>query len=96
MHILIGLALAVALLYFWLIGHWFARILAFLMFAAILGLLGASIGNTADASVHGAPVVMALIGVGLAWPVAALPAYYWRRRARLFLDAHGGGGLSAL
>jgi hypothetical protein len=25
MHILIGLCLALALLYFWLIGHWFAR-----------------------------------------------------------------------
>ena len=35
MPILIGLALAAALLYFWLIGHWFARVLMFLLLAWI-------------------------------------------------------------
>jgi hypothetical protein len=26
MHILIGLVLALVLLYYWLVGHWFARV----------------------------------------------------------------------
>ena len=28
------------LLYFWLLGHWFARVTAFLLFAGLLGLMG--------------------------------------------------------
>jgi hypothetical protein len=32
-HIIVGLLLAIALLYFWLIGHWFARVLVFLVLA---------------------------------------------------------------
>ena len=30
MHIIVGLLLAIALLYFWLIGHWFGPVLVFL------------------------------------------------------------------
>ena len=38
-HIMVGVLLAIALLYFWLIGHWFARVLEFLMFAPLLACL---------------------------------------------------------
>jgi len=70
MHVLIGIAMAVALLYFWLIGHWFARILVCLLFGT-LGVLLAS-GNT----------IALICAVVLAWPLASLPSYYWQRRAR--------------
>jgi hypothetical protein len=48
MHIIIGLAAAVALLYFWLSGHWFARVLAFLLFATVIGFIGATLGGQID------------------------------------------------
>jgi hypothetical protein len=41
MRILVGLVLALVLLYFWLLGHWFARVVMFLALAALFGLLGA-------------------------------------------------------
>ena len=44
MHILIGLAAGAALLYVWLIGWWFGRVLMFLLLAVSFGLLGAWAG----------------------------------------------------
>ncbi len=41
--ILLALPLAAGLLYFWLIGHWFARVLMFLAFAALFGFMGAAL-----------------------------------------------------
>jgi hypothetical protein len=35
--------LAIPLLYFWLIGHWFARVLMFLMLAVVGFIAGANI-----------------------------------------------------
>jgi len=35
MHLLIGLLLGIVLLYFWLLGHWFARVLVFLPLAVV-------------------------------------------------------------
>jgi hypothetical protein len=61
MHFLIGLGLFVVLLYWWLIGHWFARVLVFLLLAVLGALLSA--GN-------GAAIIAA--GV-LAWFIASLP-----------------------
>jgi hypothetical protein len=46
MHIIIGIGAAIALLYFWLIGHWFARVLVFLLLAVTLGVGGAGIVGT--------------------------------------------------
>jgi hypothetical protein len=44
-HILIGIAIAVALLCFWLTGQWFARVLMFLLLAAVLGFYGSQWGQ---------------------------------------------------
>lgn len=79
MHILLGLLLACALLYFWLLGHWFARVLVFLLLTAALGFVGA-----AFVAVHSGPdanagaVGGAAMGILLAWPLAGLPVYFWR------------------
>jgi hypothetical protein len=77
MHILIGLALAAALLYFWLIGHWFARVLAFLLLTAVFGLaLGAAFATTGGGG--GGFVIGTAIGGVAAWFVSGIPLYYWR------------------
>jgi hypothetical protein len=78
MHILIGLALAAVLLYFWLVGHWFARVLMFLLLAAGLGALGGLYLATNDSPVGG--MIGGCIGITLAWPVAGIPIYFARFR----------------
>jgi hypothetical protein len=84
MHILIGLVVAAALLYFWLIGHWFARILMFLLLTVGVGLvlwvLLPPLTPPKDGNAFGF-----LIGLILAWPLAGIPAYYWRQRMRTLM-----------
>ena len=79
MHILVGIVLALVLLYFWLLGHWFARIVAFLIFAAVLGLLG-GLMTAQPHSNEGA--IGGIIGIALAWPMSGIPIYWHRRKAR--------------
>lgn len=76
MHILVGLVLAAVLLYFWLTGNWFARVLTFLLFAGVLGFLGAmATGMDAVAPAHNNAWFGALLGIALAWPVSGIPIY---------------------
>jgi hypothetical protein len=71
MHFLIGLGLFVVLLYWWLIGHWFARVLVFLLLAVLGAFISA--GNGA-----------AIIATGvLSWFIASLPVYHQRYQSRL-------------
>jgi len=81
MHILIGLAMALALLYFWLLAHWYARILMFLVMAAALGAGGAGLGSLKQDGGF-ATVVIGLVGIGLAWPLAGIPVYRQRHQIR--------------
>jgi hypothetical protein len=67
MHILIGLAVAVALLYFWLIGHWFARVLVFLLLAVGLGLGGAALLASAPGAKTEAAAFGFIFGGCAAW-----------------------------
>ena len=70
MHILIGLLLGCALLYFWLIGQWFARVLVFLG----LGVLGAFLLANAG------PDRGAQLGAFVpAWMIASIPIWWHRR-----------------
>jgi hypothetical protein len=82
MHILIGLAMGVALLYFWLIGHWFARVLVFLMLACAGFVGGAALTNISPNAPPAGIIICGLIGAALAWPIAGLPVYYWRHHIR--------------
>lgn len=80
MHILLGLAMGVALLYFWLIGHWFARILTFLAFVVVLFFVFTETSRgTAEPPPEIAVWMFAMI---IAWLIASLPTYYWRHRMR--------------
>ncbi len=45
---LLSICLALGVLYFWLLGHWFGRVLAFLIFAALFGMMGGSLGAHID------------------------------------------------
>jgi len=78
MHILIGLVLALVLLYFWLLGHWFARVVMFLALAAIFGLLGALFTGMDGPPAQNHAVIGILIGAALAWPVSGIPIYWLR------------------
>jgi len=81
MHIIIGLGAAVALLYFWLLGHWFARILVCLVLIGCAGLFGFIIlVATMDkyGPFHG--LIAFLLAAGGAWPVASLPIWYGQKR----------------
>jgi hypothetical protein len=91
MHILIGLSLALVLLYFWLSGHWFARIVTFLALAVVCGIgvaaLAATIAQSAGAppgnpAIEVVIVLGAIVGAALAWPLASIPTWHYRRQAQ--------------
>ncbi len=83
MYILIGIGAALALLYFWLLCRWFARIGVFLVLAAVGAFFGACLSGGAAAG--GIEAVGILLGVAVAWLVAGIPIYirqYQERRER--------------
>lgn len=85
MHLIIVPILAVALLYFWLVGSWFARILTFLLLIPVITLaIMAAIHDPPLSLLH---VLIAVVAGVAAWFVSGLPEYYWRRRTRLFTGA---------
>ena len=79
-HIIVGLLLAIALFYFWLIGHWFARVLVFLMLAVVGFIAGANVPTSPSPA---GSIICGLIGAALAWPLASIPIYYWRHQIML-------------
>ena len=87
MHILIGLVLGCVLLYFWLVGHWFARVLfvPIATIAVFVAMFVAMVGNSHENVSHPAETAVALvIGLIAGWVIAGIPTRYWRKRARLF------------
>jgi len=76
MHIIIGLLLGIALLYFWLVGHWFARILMFI----VLTVLFSAVALAGDNREPATNLFLLALAIGAGWIVASLPLYYWRRR----------------
>jgi hypothetical protein len=79
-NIIIGLLLAIVLLYFWLIGHWFARVLVFRVFA-VIG-FAAGIGLTS--------IVKRFLTISVAWLGHGPSAH--RRRGRCLIRITLGGG----
>jgi len=83
MAILIGGVLALVLLYFWLLGHWFARVVMLIIFAALMAYSGAVLMVAGSGQPNpGGAVFGAVLGAVLAWPVSGLPIYYWRSKVR--------------
>lgn len=77
MTTLIALALGAALLYFWLVGHWFARVLMFLALLAAAAFIALAAAQNSPADV-GAPLFTFAAGGVIAWYASRLPLYYWR------------------
>jgi hypothetical protein len=77
MLVLACILLTLGLLYAWLSGHWFARVIVFIVLAPLVGLL---VGNQ-TAGPH-ADMTGGLVGFGigicLAWFLASIPIYYRR------------------
>lgn len=79
MEILIEGALGVALLYYWLIGHWFARVLVF------LGLEAIALFCFVLQMVFPGFAVAGIILLVAAWPIAGLPRWYWQKEIQRLL-----------
>jgi hypothetical protein len=78
MHILVGLCMGLALLYFWLLGHWFARALMFVVLGVTFG--GACFFIVAaNTGIEQAGFMAVPIGVLAAWFAAGAPTYYHRQ-----------------
>lgn len=75
MTILIGLVLAAVLLYGWLVGNWFFRVLTFLGMCVFIFMFAFG-----AAGPNGAPLGQILVAWVVAWFVSGIPTYYWRRR----------------
>jgi hypothetical protein len=86
MHILIGLIVFAALLYFWLIGHWFARVMMTLVLGSFFFLVCTMLAD-GHADAKGAAFVAGLLMFGASWFIAGIPTYYWRQRMRMLLEA---------
>lgn len=88
MAILIGFVIAATVLWLWLSGHWFGRVLAFLAFGTVFGVflfLAFSDGK------GGGPGLLGFVcGQGIAWVLAGIPI--WRQR---WLDAAAAEAIAA-
>lgn len=98
MALLIGIPAMLAILYGWLVGNWFARVLVFLMLTALIAVV-----TLVAADPKGTIVFLAVILAGVAaWFLSGIPVYYWRRNDRKLTEAafaarglgiyHGSGG----
>ena len=87
---LIWLILGCGLLWAWLVGHWFARVLVFLLLLGVFMLVVSGLFNAM--SVHVQPDASPLVIVGglagillaglMAWLISGLPIYRRRRQER--------------
>jgi hypothetical protein len=84
MTILLGICLALGLLYFWLLGHWFARVVMFLALSVLCGLGGVFINMTFVSDRPSAPAQWTILGLGivLAWFISSIPLWHARRHGR--------------
>lgn len=79
---LIGGLLAVVLLYFWLMGHWFARVVMFLALIPV-GTAGIAAGLSAagDQMQNGLAFCL-VVGAIASWFASGIPAYVRRSNSR--------------
>jgi len=82
MVVLVGLVLALVALYFWLIGHWFARIVRLPVCAIVSGSLFwlVTCSRMAHPDIVGGNAIAILFGLMTAWWISGIPARHWRKR----------------
>ena len=83
MHIILGLIVFAVLLYFWLIGHWFARILVTLALGLCLFIVVTALMPEKDPAAGKS--IIGLLFACSSWFIAGIPTYYWRQRMRMLL-----------
>jgi len=83
MVVLIWVGVFLALLYFWLIGGWFARVLMCMLLMATFGAVGVVMGQKIPATI----VTFGLMGAGIGWAIGSGPTWYWRERMRSIAQA---------
>jgi hypothetical protein len=76
MAILGGIVLMIVILFLWLSAHWFGRVLAFIVFSLVIGLLLGGLLPPPKGEVYNWGGL--IFGVFLAWPVSGIPRYYQR------------------
>jgi hypothetical protein len=86
MELMIGAGLALALLYFWLLGHWFARVVMFLVLASVTFVTVAYTTQVRGDPMAG--VLFGLLAAAVTWPIAGIPVYYWRHQFRQMLQPY--------
>jgi hypothetical protein len=92
--VLLGLIMAAVVLYVWLAGNWFGRILAAFVFVplgawagvALLAVLVPS-ANIKDEAAAVVAVACAIAGAVGGWQITGLPMWHWQRRARMLARA---------
>ena len=89
MHILIGLGAALALLYYWLLGHWFARVLMCILLVPAFGL--GALASFATL-LHEGAYPLALVGAVAGWAAGSAPVWYWRQRIEAEASRYGTTG----
>jgi uncharacterized membrane protein (DUF485 family) len=86
--------LALTLLYFWLIGHWFARILMLPVFFVVCGLGSMWLYVHVPEKATNLQILVGGFGVFLStwvvWEISAAPTRYWHRRS-VFMAAEQSG-----
>jgi flagellar biosynthesis protein FlhB len=87
MSIFTAIGAALVLLFYWLSGNGFARVLMFVVLAVLTGI---GVGAMFSAIVvtgqqPGIFIVGAISGVALAWPLAGIPIYYQRHQYNKWL-----------
>lgn len=88
MHVLLGIAVGVVLLYFWLLAHWFARVLMVILLVPLFAIAVAGVFYRMDPTAALAPETLGVvIGAVAAWYAAGIPTYYWRWRLRIMVGA---------
>lgn len=79
---LVAVVLGLGVLWFWLVGHWFARLLAFPLLALAIG---ACIGGILEQFLQPqdkpiSALIAVLVGGFLGWHLSGLPIRFWRKR----------------
>lgn len=85
MVILVGLAFFAFALYAWLVGHWFGRVMAFVVLSILLG-FAAFVLVAGQFHPHEGGELLGLLAaagaVGVSWFLSGVPMAHWQAKTR--------------
>lgn len=78
---LVGAAMFAAALYWWLLGHWFARVVVFLVFTLLgLGLVGSLLAGLGGHYLDETWVADLIVALPVAWFASGVPIWVRTKR----------------